>query len=58
MDLGLQESVALARDILFLVAVLVFLLVAFTLFRKLSKTAKAIGKLVKSLKRMAELMRD
>ena len=45
MDLGLQESVALARDILFLVAVLVFLLVAFTLFRKLSKTAKAIGKL-------------
>ena len=57
MDLGLQESVALARDILFLVAVLVFLLVAFTLFRKLSKTAKA-GKLVKSLKRMAELMRN
>ena len=57
MDLGLQESVALARDILFLVAVLVFLLVAFTLFRKLSNTAKAIGKLVKSLKRMAELMK-
>jgi flagellar biogenesis protein FliO len=57
MDLGLQESVALARDILFLVAVLVFLLVAFSLFRKLSKTVKNAGKLVKSLKRLAELMK-
>ena len=57
MDLGLQESVALARDILFLVAVLVFLLVAFSLFRKLSKTVKNVGKLVKSLKRLAELMK-
>ena len=57
MDLGLQESVALARDILFLVAVLAFLVFALALYRKLSKTAKIAGKLVKSLKRMAELMR-
>ena len=57
MDLGLQESVALARDVLFLLAVLAFLLFALALFRKISKTAKAAGKLVNSLKRMAELMK-
>ncbi len=57
MDLGPQESVALARDVLFLVLMLVVALVAFALLRKLSKTAKAAGKLVNSIKRMVELMR-
>ena len=58
MDLGLQESVALARDILFLLAVLVFLIFALALFRKVSKVAKAAGKLVNSLKRIAEQIRN
>ncbi len=54
----LQENVALVRDVLFLLLALVFMLTAFGLYRKVSKTAKAAGQFTESLKRTAKLVSD